>query len=200
MAADPQALTAEQQKLRDEDRELAQKWLKEIKRIRGKEEKWRKKAKEVLDRYRDDRGLDDNVSKFNILWANTEVIKPAIFSRMPVPDVRRRYLTQDPAARTAALILERALSYCISTYNFKDVCDRCLEDYVLPGRAQAFVCYEPLILSREIRKPVEPLPPSDPDAGKDDETETAPAQDAAAPVAPIPGAPESAGPARASQY
>src|SRR6266481_4560356 len=100
MAVDSQTAVSAQDKLKADNRELADKWLKEIKRIRGKEEKWRKKAKDVLDRYRDDRGLDDNVSKFNILWANTEIIKPAIFSRMAVPDVRRRYLTQDPAART----------------------------------------------------------------------------------------------------
>jgi len=163
-AADPAS-----DKQRQADRELAQKWLKEIKRIRNKEDKWRKKAKEVLERYRDDRGLDDHVSKFNILWSNTETIKPAIFARMPVPDVRRRYLTQDPIGRTAAMILERALSYSISTYDFKDTCDRCVEDYILPGRAEAFVCYEPLILNKPVRKPVEPLPPSDPDLSKDDD-------------------------------
>jgi hypothetical protein len=156
-------------KQRQENRELAEKWLKEIKRIRNKEDKWRKKAKEVLERYRDDRGLDDHLSKFNILWSNTETIKPAIFARMPVPDVRRRYLTQDPVGRTAAMILERALSYSISTYDFKDTCDRCVEDYILPGRAEAFVCYEPLILNKPVRKPVEPLPPSDPDLDKDDD-------------------------------
>ena len=164
-----QATDSASDKQRQADRELAQKWLKEIKRIRNKEDKWRKKAKEVLERYRDDRGLDDHVSKFNILWSNTETIKPAIFARMPVPDVRRRYLTQDPIGRTAAMILERALSYSISTYDFKDTCDRCVEDYILPGRAEAFVCYEPLILNKPVRKPVEPLPPSDPDLGKDDD-------------------------------
>lgn len=180
MSVDPQTIGADlaqatdpnADKLRRENRELAQKWLKEIKRIRDKEDRWRKKAREVLDRYRDDRGLDDHVSKFNILWSNTETIKPAIFARMPVPDVRRRFLTQDPAARTAAMIMERALSYSISTYNFKDTCDRVLEDYVLPGRAEAFVCYEPLILNKQIRKPIEPLPPSDMDANEDDDDES----------------------------
>lgn len=166
-----QATNPATDKQRQADRELAQKWLKEIKRIRNKEDKWRKKAKEVLERYRDDRGLDDHVSKFNILWSNTETIKPAIFARMPVPDVRRRYLTADPVGRTAAMILERALSYSISTYDFKDTCDRCVEDYILPGRAEAFVCYEPLILNKPVRKPVEPLPPSDPDTENDDESD-----------------------------
>lgn len=171
MAVDPEALTEAMAKQKAQQRQLAEKWLKEIKRIRDKEDKWRKKAQDVLDRYRDDRGFDDNLSKFNILWANTEVIKPAIFSRMPVPDVRRRYLTQDPAARTAAMILERALSYSISTYNFKDTCDRVLEDYVLPGRAQCFVCYEPLILNKAVRTPAQPLPPSDTEHNEEEDSE-----------------------------
>lgn len=152
--------------------ELSEKWLKKIKERRTKEAKWRTQAREVLDRYRDDRTVDDQMSKLNILWANTEVIKPAIFSRMPVPDVRRRYLTQDPAARTAALILERALSYCSSTYNFQDTLDRVNEDYVLPGRAVAVVCYEPLILERQTRQAVEPLPQDD--ENKDDTASSEP--------------------------
>jgi hypothetical protein len=81
---------------------------------------------------------------------------------MPVVDVRRRWSTKDPAARTAALILERSLTYVNSTFNFKDVLNRAVDDYILPGRSVAFVCYEPVILNKDVRKQVEPLPPSEP--------------------------------------
>jgi hypothetical protein len=156
LAAETTEVVDEQAKNRD----LAIKWLAEIERIRGKEDKWRTKAQQVIARYRDDRTIDDVPARFNMLWSNTEVIKPAIFSSMPVPDVRRRYSTKDPAARTAALILERTLSFCNSAYNFRDVLDRCNEDYVLPGRAMAVVCYDPVFGQQ--RKSVEPLPPSEP--------------------------------------
>lgn len=140
--------------------ELATKWLRAISRRRSKEKTWRDQAKKVVDRYRDDRdAVDEQLTKFNILWANTEVLKPAIFARMPVPDVRRRYLTRDPIARTAAMILERSLSYCMDSYDFKDTLDRAEEDYLLPGRGQVMVCYKPYF--KESRKDVEPLPPSD---------------------------------------
>lgn len=162
-------ITAEQMpadldKQRAENARLATNWLAEIERYRGNEKKWRDQAREVNKRYRDDRNGDDNSSKFNILWANTEVQKPAILARLPVPDVRRRYLTADPVARTAAMIIERALSYSISVYDFEDVLNRVNEDYLLPGRAQGYVCYEPLLLEKQVKTPVSPLPPGDPDA------------------------------------
>lgn len=153
-------------KLKAEQAELATKWLKEIGRRREKEAKWRKQAKKVIERYKDERDDEDTIAKFNILWANVEVLKPAIFARMPVPDVRRRYLTQDPPARTAAMILERAISYAMEQYDFKDLLDRCVEDYLLPGRGQAIVCYKPMFERKEVRKPVEPLP-----VGEDDGAE-----------------------------
>jgi hypothetical protein len=137
--------------------ELATKWLKAIAQRRSREANWRKNADKVVDRYRDARtDLDKQLAKFSILWANTEVLKPAIFNRMPVPDVRRRYLTRDPVARTAAMILERALSYSMDSYDFKDTLDRVEEDYLLPGRGQAVVCYKPYF--KQTRKDVEPLP------------------------------------------
>jgi hypothetical protein len=70
---------------------------------------------------------------------------------MPVPDVRRRYLTKDPVARTGAMILERALSYSMEQYDFRDVLDRCLEDYLLPGRAESIVCYKPMFETQACR-------------------------------------------------
>lgn len=163
--ANPQAAEADDQKLKTQNAELAGKWLKEISRRRSNEKKWREQGKKVVNRYRDERDNDiaDGIARFNILWANVEVLKPAIFSRMPIPDVRRRYLTKDPVARTAAMILERSLSYSMEQYDFRDVLDRCLEDYLLPGRGEAIVCYRPMLETMQVRKPVEPLPPGEDD-------------------------------------
>lgn len=136
------------------NRELASKWLKEIGRRRSIEKQWRTQATEVVKRYRDERDVEPaNTSKYNIQWANVEVLKPAVFARMPVPDVRRRYLTQDPAARTAAMLLERMLSYSIESYDFKDVLDRSLEDYLVPGRGESIVCYKPYLKKTKLRAP-----------------------------------------------
>lgn len=157
--AQPNAEDTERKK---KNAELATKWLKAIARRRAKESNWRDKARKVINRYRDNRdSIDEQLVKFNILWANTEVLKPAIFARMPIADVRRRYLTRDPIARTAAMILERSLSYCMDSYDFKDTLDRAEEDYLLPGRGQVTVCYKPYFKTTQVRKNVEPLPPDD---------------------------------------
>lgn len=141
-------------------KERAEKWLKAIEKSLGREKKWRmEKAPAVIKRYRDERDVAEGDSaKFSILWANTETLKPAIFNRMPIPDVRRRFTTRDPAARTAALILERCLAYCTDAYDLQDTLDRSLEDYVLPGRAVAVVRYVPTIEKQQERVKVEPLP------------------------------------------
>jgi hypothetical protein len=155
-------LTDEQSERKRKDAELATKWLRAISRRRHRESEWRDKSRKVVARYRDNRdSVDEQLTKFNMLWANTEVLKPAIFARMPIADVRRRYLTRDPVARTAALILERSLSYCMDSYDFKDTLDRAEEDYLLPGRGQVIVCYKPYFKKTEVRKNVEPLPPND---------------------------------------
>src|SRR5882724_9096406 len=148
------ATMGDAEKLKAQNAELATKWLKEISRRRDKEKKWREQGTKVVKRYRDEREADlaEGIARFNILWANTEVLKPAIFSRMPVPDVRRRYLTKDPVARTAAMILERALSYSMEQYDFRDLLDRSLEDYLLPGRGEAIVCYKPMFEKKQVRK------------------------------------------------
>jgi hypothetical protein len=171
MSAAPAAVAAETEEAKRQRAELAGKWLKEISRRRSNEKRWREQGKKVVNRYRDERDNDvaDGIARFNILWANVEVLKPAIFARMPVPDVRRRYLTKDPIARTAAMILERALSYSMEQYDFRDVLDRCEEDYLLPGRGEAIVCYKPMFETVQVRKPVEPLPPGEDDDG--DETD-----------------------------
>jgi hypothetical protein len=146
--------------------ELASRWLKTIQRRRDQEKTWRTKSKQVIDRYRDERYTNDEWdARFNILWANTETLKPAIFSRMPVPDVRRAYLDANRIGRIGATILQRSLQYTIRAYDFHDALDRTLEDVLLPGRGQAWVRYVPTIKKWQERIPVEPLPPDDDDRG-----------------------------------
>ena len=156
----------EEKKRAEANAELADKWLKAIAGRRDVEKKWRtERAPEVVKRYRDDRGIGDGGKRFNILWANTETLKPTIFARMPVPDVRRRYPTRDAAARTAALVLERAVSYCVDAYDTEDVLDRCTEDYLLPGRAALVVRYKPTIDTKRVG--VEPLPSDEVEEGQE---------------------------------
>ena len=78
---------------------------------------WEGRADKIVKRYRDDNRTRNNPNaKFNILWSNVQTITPAIFARLPRPDVSRRFRDNDPIARVASMMLERALDYEITHY------------------------------------------------------------------------------------
>lgn len=130
---------------------IAKYWEAEIKVAEKRAEEWQKPGREVVEVYRGQRrGTKTKASppvNYNILWANTETMKPAVFGRSPVPVVRRRITDQrrpDPIGRIAATILERALSYSIEDYDFDTEIASAVEDFLLPGRGQVRVKYSPL--------------------------------------------------------
>lgn len=130
---------------------LARKWLSAIKeRGEAKAEKnWVTRSKKIIKRYRDEREASDDSSKFNILWSNVETIMPATYARTPKADVSRRNTDENPVARTAARILERALQYEINEYpDFDDTMRLCVMDRLLPGRGTAWVRFETYDVSR----------------------------------------------------
>lgn len=53
--------------------------------------------------------------EFQIFWANLEVLKPAIYSRPPVPVVASRFKDRKPLNRHASEILERTLTTSFDT-------------------------------------------------------------------------------------
>ena len=136
--------------------DLVKMWKQEI-RLHGdssKEGEWRKRATRVLERYRDERRHSDRNSsaqRFNIFYSNVETLKPSIYSKTPEPDVRRRYLDKDPDGRTAAEMLERALSAMMDDEraDFDVVMEAVRDDVLLPGRGVARVRYEAEIVTRE---------------------------------------------------
>lgn len=125
---------------------LVTRWLRELKLSDAHEDKWRERATKIVKRYRDDdrgEGESKNDTRFNILFANTEVLKGVMYQRTPVPDVRRRFLDKDPIGRQAAQVLQRALSYSVDEYDFDGVIRSVVEDVLLPGRGVAYVKYIP---------------------------------------------------------
>lgn len=117
------------------------KWRERIHRARKHERKWRERAKKVIETYRDEQEREG--SQFNILWANTETLRPALYSATPKPDIRRRYRDNEPVARIASTALERCASFLIDQEDYDGFAKSCLNDYLLPGRAVARVKYIP---------------------------------------------------------
>jgi hypothetical protein len=114
--------------------------------------KWEGRVEKILKRYRDDRTTTTAQSHYNILWANVQTLKAATFSRMPKPDVSRRFKDSDPVARVASMILERALDFEIThSEDFQHSLTACVYDRFLGGRGTTWIRYEPVIESDQFQ-------------------------------------------------
>ena len=111
---------------------------------------WEGRTDRIIKRYRDDSRTRNNPNaKFNILWSNVQTITPAIFARLPRPDVSRRFRDNDPIGRVASMMLERALEYEIEHYgDYKSAMNASVQDRLLGGRGTSWVRYEPHIVGK----------------------------------------------------
>src|SRR3990172_7469928 len=122
-------------------------WLNCIAAYEREFKPWESRVEKILKRYRDDRREGDTSgARFNILWSNVQTLIPATFSRLPQPDVSRRFRDNDPVGRIASLILERALEFEVSHYpDYRATLTQSVADRFLGGRGTAWARYEPHI-------------------------------------------------------
>lgn len=132
---------------------LAQFWNNQIARSGKREKEWRDEATRVVKRYRSEAQLakytnvtpqNTTAQGINILWSNVELLKPAVLSRTPIPDVRRRFLQEDPVAHRAAQLIEKALKFTADDpkYDFESTLEKGRDDLLLPGRGVVRVIYD----------------------------------------------------------
>jgi hypothetical protein len=130
---------------------VVSRWLLELELASKEEEGWRKAAKETVERYRDEerRQRQDRKgkSRFNILWSNTEIQRPSLYSNTPRPDIRRRRnqsdQAQDKLMRSVAEGLERAAAYTVDESDLDQYMEYAVLDYLLGGRPITRVRYKP---------------------------------------------------------
>ena len=112
--------------------------------------KWMNRTDKILRRYRDERQTNSTQTRYNMLWANVQTLKAATFSRMPKPDVSRRFKDNDPIGRVASMILERAMDFEITHYeDLKHCLEASVYDRFLGGRGTAWIRYEPKIETQD---------------------------------------------------
>lgn len=117
-------------------------WLAKIAKAGQIEHDWRQVSRDIIDIYRDESKTGGGVS-FNILHSNTETLRPALYSHSPRPDIRRRFLESDPIALEATEVLNRGISFCIDAYDFDELMEDVVQDYLLCGRGVVRVKYIP---------------------------------------------------------
>jgi hypothetical protein len=122
----------------------ASKWLNDLRLAKREDDRWMKRSKKIVKRYRDDRSSSyDGNKRYNILWSNIQVLMPALYGKTPRAQVERRWKDQDPVGRTAAVIMERALQYEIDHYgDYENATRHATLDRLLPGRGTVWVRFE----------------------------------------------------------
>ena len=115
-------------------------WMRELQLADKREKDWRELGKKIVKTYK---GEGRKKNSFNILAANTETLRPAIYSSLPKPDVRRRFRDNDPLGKAVAEVMERCLSVAIDHYDFDECCRYDCLDALLPGRGVSRVRYVP---------------------------------------------------------
>ena len=132
------------------DQECAD-WKLQIELAEERNEKWERRCKRLIKRYREDRAdgsTDDGKAgsrRMNIFWSNVETLTPCVYGREPVPIAERRFLDQDKTGRIGSQILERAMRYEMSFCGFHDAVQQCVQDYLIVGRGVSWLRYKPII-------------------------------------------------------
>lgn len=129
-----------------------QTWLQALDDAAKREEGWRKEAARVTSLYEqaEKHSKDDGATAsraFNILYANTETLAPAVYNNTPRPVVKRKTDKENPLAVAAALVLKKTLVYLSDTADrdyatFDDLMTSAVQEALVPGRGTARFEYD----------------------------------------------------------
>lgn len=146
----------------EEEARKYQHWMDELTAAKKVFKPYWERGRKIVKLYKDDRKNQSEMTRandrMNILWSNTETLKPALYSRTPTPNVSRRFMDGDPVSRTASMILERCLITCVELADFDYPIMRARDDYLLPGRGTVWVRYAPQMGMVPMREPVTAIP------------------------------------------
>lgn len=124
-------------------------WLGQIEAAQKWHTQWHEDGKKVVERFLDqwtDAPLAKNKGhRMNVLWSNVQTLTPAIYAHTAKPAIARRFRDRDPVGRWASTVLERVEMYELDAYDDDYNYRMAIGDYLLPGRGQVWVNYEPTI-------------------------------------------------------
>lgn len=130
-------------------------WLKEIDTVKNSKSRrmFERIGERIVKIYRNQLALDGSLRSntqsisqvtFNILWSNTQILKPALFARLPKVVVDRRFKDDDPIGRMAAQIAERSITFVLDANKDRYfwAIKQAVEDRLLPGLGTVWPRYD----------------------------------------------------------
>jgi hypothetical protein len=141
----------------------AQWWLEQIsEQEKSLDKEWRRGADKIVRKYLDKRGTEagGRVFNYNVFWANTGILKAALYARPPRPFVTRMWEDpNDEPGRVASRMLERILEHDLQR-DHSDIDESfrlAIEDHLVPGLGQIWHRYEAELEPVEIPAVTDPL-------------------------------------------
>lgn len=130
----------------DKDAAEARRWQRELQLAHKREKPWREDSEKLIKRYRAE---EKKRNRYNVLWSNTEILRPAYYNSKPQPDVRRRFRDADPLGKAVSEVLERSLQVVTDGYSTDCALKNDVLDGLLCGRGISRVRYVPKITQKE---------------------------------------------------
>jgi len=125
---------------------LLNKWNKELENAANTEKDWIDEATKYFQIYRDEKSIIDGFgnesSRYNIFWANVQTLKPLVFSKLPNPNITRRFLDDNDNYRIISEMIERSISYFLDRGNVDVVFGKTRDDFLIGGRGIARVVFD----------------------------------------------------------
>jgi hypothetical protein len=125
-------------KLKRDDK--VQTWLNELADADKREKDFRKEAGEAIEIFEaEESAAAAGVHSFNILYANTETLSPAVYNNTPRPVVKRKIGKQNPVAMAAAEVLQKVLECQVDSADrevatYDDLMKDAVAEALVPGR------------------------------------------------------------------
>lgn len=119
-------------------------WQQELERAQRYFKSWHDRCVKIEKIYLDQQSDQTSAAKrrFPMLWANTAVLQPAVYARVPQPVVERRFKDAEPVARIASEIVERNLAYTGDEADLDSIMRAVRDDFLLCARGTVWLRYE----------------------------------------------------------
>ncbi|OWV87356.1 hypothetical protein ATY75_03330 [Rhizobium sp. N122] len=119
-------------------------WQQEIERAQRYFKSWVDRCTKIEKIYLQQQSDQTSAAKrrFPMLWANTSVLQPAVYARVPQPVVERRFKDSQPVARMASELVERNLSFTADDTDMDSVMRAVRDDFLLCARGTVWLRYE----------------------------------------------------------
>lgn len=105
--------------------------------------------------------VKDDDARYPLYWSTSRVLRPALYSRTPIPVAEKAIDSlDDNVARLASICAERRAKYCIRSCEFDEVMRVTVDNFIHTGKATFRICFDSEIEEQDEKEaPAEEMPP-----------------------------------------